>query len=331
MFWLLVACGVLAGAGYALYVFGWPKGPGAETFVEIAPGTGSRAIAAELEGHGVIASRYAFEALRLARGGRLKAGMYRFGQPRTVGEVYRQIERGEVYTLTLTIPEGANLFDVAARVEAAKLGTGAAFLTAARGHVELVRQMDPGAVSLEGYLFPDTYQFAPGTGAEQMLSVMVRRFAVEAAALGMEGDLHRVVTLASLVERETPIEAERPMVASVFLNRLERGMPLETDPTVIYAALLEGRYRGTIYQSDLGAGSAYNTYRHTGLPPGPICNPGAVSLRAAKAPAQTRFLYFVAAGSDPQGKSRFAETLEEHEKNVAAYRQAVRGAARGER
>jgi UPF0755 protein len=126
------------------------------------------------------------------------------------------------------------------------------------------------------------------------------------------------------VERETPIDAERPLVASVMLNRLDRGMALDTDPTVIYAALLAGRYRGTIYQSDLVADSAYNTYKHVGLPPGPICSPGAVSLRAAMAPAKTKYLYFVAAGSDPQGKSRFAETLEQHEKNVAAYRQAMR-------
>ncbi len=323
-FLLLVMCGVLAAAGFWLYAFRWPMGPKAETFVDIVPGMSSRQIGAELEQQGIIASRYAFEVLRLVKGGTLKAGDYRFAEPRTVGAVYEQIERGEVYTLTLTIPEGANLFDVAHRVEAAKLGSYTGFLAAAEKGGPMVHALDPAATSLEGYLFPDTYRFAPHATAEQMLTAMVRRFEQEAAVLGLEGDLHRVVTLASLVERETPIDAERPLVASVMLNRLDKGMALDTDPTVIYAALLAGRYRGTIYQSDLVADSAYNTYKHVGLPPGPICSPGAVSLRAALAPAKTKYLYFVAAGNDPQGRSRFAETLEQHEKNVAAYRRAMR-------
>ncbi len=319
---LLVVCAVLAGFG--LYAFDWPVGPGAETLVEIAPGMSTRQIAALLEKRKIIASRYSFEVLRLVRGGTLKAGVYRFEEPRKPGAVYEQIERGEVYTLTLTIPEGANLFDVAQRVQAAKLGSYGAFLAAAESGGALVRALDPTATSLEGYLFPDTYHFAPQATPAQMLAAMVRRFEQEAAVLGLEGNVHRVVTLASLVERETPIDAERPLVASVLLNRLDRGMALDTDPTVIYAALLAGRYRGTIYQSDLVADSPYNTYRHTGLPPGPICNPGAVSLRAAMAPADTRYLYFVAAGSDPRGRSVFAETLEQHEKNVAAYHRATR-------
>jgi UPF0755 protein len=321
---LIVMLGMLVGAVLGLYVFDWPTGPRAETFVKIAPGMSSRQIAALLEARGVIASRSGFEALRLVRGGTLKAGEYRFDQPQRVAEVYEEIARGEVYTLTLTIPEGANLFDVARRVEAAKLGSYGAFLAAAQRGGSLVHAMDPRARSLEGYLFPDTYHFAPDATTGEMLGAMVRRFAQERALLGLEGDVHRVVTLASLVERETPIDAERPVVASVLENRLTRGMPLETDPTVIYAALLGGRWRGAIYQSDLAAESPYNTYRHVGLPPGPICNPGAVSLRAAMDPARTKFLYFVAAGSDPQGRSRFAETLEEHQRNVAAYRRAMR-------
>lgn len=323
-FLLLVVCGVLAAGAMGLDAFWWPMGPSAETFVDIVPGTSSRQIGVQLEQHGIIANSYAFEFLRLVKGGTLKAGEYRFAERHDVEAVYEQIERGDVYTLTLTIPEGANVFDVAHRVEAAKLGSYAVFLAAAEKGGGLVHALDPKATSLEGYLFPDTYRFAPHATADQMLAAMVRRFEQEAAVLGLEGNLHRAVTLASLVERETPIDAERPLVASVMLNRLDRGMALDTDPTVIYAALLAGRYRGTIYQSDLVAASDYNTYRHVGLPPGPICNPGAVSLRAAMAPAKTKYLYFVAAGSDPQGRSRFAETLEQHEKNVAAYRQAMR-------
>ncbi len=152
-----------------------------------------------------------------------------------------------------------------------------------------------------------------------MLAAMVRRFRQNSASIGLEGDYHRIVTLASLVEKETPVAADRPLVASVLQNRLAKDMPLMTDPTVIYAAMLEKQYRGTIYQSDLKRDSAYNTYRHSGLPPGPICSPGTASLQAAMHPADSHFLYFVA---DPSaaGHSRFAATLEEHERNVTAYR-----------
>ncbi len=324
LFAVVVLLAVLAGAGWLAWLFAWPAGPTRETFVEIAPGTPTRAIARQLRQAGVIASPYGFELLRLVGAGTLKAGEYRFDHPAKVREVYARIARGDVYTVALTIPEGANLFDVAARVEAAKLGSRVAFLKAARSQGRLVARLDPQAVSLEGYLFPSTYRFSRRTTPDEMLRTMVRQFELEAVALGISGDMHRVVTLASLVERETPIPSERPLVASVFDNRLARGMPLETDPTVIYAALLRGGYRGSIHQTDLQFDSPYNTYRHAGLPPGPICNPGLVSLQAALHPAQTGYLYFVAAGADPLGRSRFAATLEEHARNVAAYRAAVR-------
>ena len=155
---------------------------------------------------------------------------------------------------------------------------------------------------------------------------MVRRFRSAAASIGLQANFRKVVTIASLVERETPIPQERPEVASVFFNRLTKGMPLMTDPAVIYGLELENRYRGTIYQSDLHYDTPYNTYKHAGLPPGPICNPGVESLKAAISPAQTKYLYFVAETADPSGHSRFASTLEEHAKNVQAYRQAVRAA-----
>ncbi len=322
----VVLLGVIAGAGWLAWVFAWPAGPAQETFVEIAPGTPTRAIADSLHNEGILASPYGFELLRFATGRSLKAGEYRFDHPAKVTEVFRRIARGDVYTVALTIPEGANLFDIANRVEAAKLGSKAAFLKAEQADTRLVARIDPKATSLEGYLFPSTYRFGRHTTPDEMLRTMVRQFSVEAEALGIAGNTHQLVTLASLVERETPLPQERPLVASVFENRLAKGMPLETDPTVIYAALLRGQYRGTIYQSDLQFDSPYNTYRHAGLPPGPICNPGLVSLRAALHPAQTGYLYFVAAGADPLGHSRFAATLEQHQKNVAAYRAAVRSA-----
>lgn len=294
--------------------------------MEILPGTPTMQIAAELKQQGLIRSKYAFEAARLAKGGTLKAGEYRFAHPAKMAEVYDRLERGDVYTLTVTIPEGSNLFDIAQRIETAKLGTKEKFLAEARAKVSLIADLDPGAISLEGYLFPDTYHFARRSTPQQMLTAMVKRFRQEAAALGLRSNYHRVVTVASLVERETPVDEERPLVASVFENRLAKEMPLATDPSVIYAALLNGRYRGTIYASDLQADSPYNTYRYAGLPPGPICNPGMASLKAAMKPARTDYLYFVAASADPSGKSRFSTTLEEHAHAVQEYRKSLREA-----
>lgn len=303
-----------------------PIGPSAEMFVEIPAGTATRQIAALLKQKGLIRSELVFDAMHVIKGGTLKAGEYRFDHPAKMDEVYTRLRRGDVYTISVTIPEGSNLFDIAQRIAAAGIGSKDAFLTAARTNVNLIADLDPQASSLEGYLFPDTYRFSHGTSALKMQQAMVERFREEAALLGLQEDDHRVVTLASLVERETPVPEERPLVASVFVNRLAKGMPLMTDPSVIYAALLEGRYRGTIYASDLQADSAYNTYKHAGLPPGPICSPGADSLKAAMHPAQTNYLYFVAASADPSGKSRFSATLEEHAHDVAAYRKALREA-----
>jgi UPF0755 protein len=155
---------------------------------------------------------------------------------------------------------------------------------------------------------------------------MVRRFRQAAAQVGLTGNVHKVVTVASLVERETAVDAERPMVASVFENRLAKNMPLMTDPSVIYGLELQRQWRGSIYASDLKRDTPYNTYVHTGLPPGPVANPGIPSLRAAMDPAQTNYLYFVAAGENPQGKSMFAATLEEHNRNVDGYRHALKKA-----
>ena len=328
LFALLVLAVFLAAGAWSWWLFARRAGPHTETFIDIAPGTPTRAIADQLARAGIIDSPYGLMALRMVEGGTVKAGEYRFDHPARVGEVYSRLARGDVYTIALTIPEGANLFDVAARVAAAKLGAGAAFLSAAKKQTALIARLDPHASTLEGYLFPATYRFGRRATDTEMLRAMVRQFEVEAAVLGLTpADAHRVVTLASLVERETPIPSERPLVASVFVNRLAQGMPLETDPTVIYAALLRGDYRGAIYGSDLRTESPYNTYLHAGLPPGPICNPGLVSLRAALHPPRTEYLYFVAAGSDPLGHSRFAATLAEHRRNVEAYRAAMRGAA----
>jgi UPF0755 protein len=319
---LLVLLLLVAGAWFLFA----PTGPHLETFVEIAPGTSSRGMGRLLEERGIIRSRYAFDIARMVRRGTLKAGEYRFDRPANVFAVYDRLRRGDVYYRVVTVPEGYNLFDVAAAVEAAQLTTHDAFLTAAHQDTALIRDLDPKATSLEGYLYPDTYRFQRTDTPATMLRAMVKRFRQEAAQIGLTGDAHRVVTLASLVEKETPVASDRPRVASVMENRLRINMPLMTDPTVIYAAMLDNHYRGTIYQSDLARDSAYNTYKHFGLPPGPICNPGAASLQAALHPASSDYLYFVA---DPaaSGHSRFAKTLEEHQRNVAAYRQAQRASS----
>jgi UPF0755 protein len=321
-FLLLLLLLLALGAG-AWFLFA-PAGPHLETFVEIAPGTSSTGMGRLLEERGIIRSRYAFEIVRMMKHGTLKAGEYRFDRPASVFAVYDRLRRGDVYYRVVTVPEGYNLFDIATAVEAAQVATRDDFLAAAHKDTVLIGDLDPTATSLEGYLYPDTYRFQRTDTPMTMLGAMVKRFRQEAAQIGLSGDVHRTVTLASLVEKETPVAGDRPLVASVMENRLRINMPLMTDPTVIYAAMLENRFRGTIYQSDLQRDSAYNTYRHPGLPPGPICSPGAASLKAALHPATTAYLYFVA---DPgaSGHSRFATTLEEHQRNVAAYRQAQRG------
>jgi UPF0755 protein len=226
-----------------------------------------------------------------------------------------------VYTIALTVPEGYNIFDIAAAVEKAGLGTSERFLAAERSDTALIADLSPHPQSLEGFLFPDTYRFSRHATAQQMLATMVRRFRQEAAKLALPDgpEAARVVTLASLIEKEVKADSERPLVAGVFQNRMAAGMTLATDPTVIYAALLAGRWRGTIYKSDLESGSPYNTYRHKGLPPGPIANPGEAALKAAMHPAATDYLYFVA---DAQGHSRFSVDLREHSEQVQAYRTA---------
>jgi UPF0755 protein len=325
---LLVALVVAAVAAWAIYV---PIGPAAgtsddaATYVDIAPGTGTRAIATQLEKAGVLRSRFAFDLLRAVKGGKLMAGEYRFNRPATATEVYARMVRGDVYTIAVTIPEGYNIFEIAQAVEAAGLGSREAFLAAERSQTALIADLSPQATSLEGYLFPDTYRFSRHATPEQMVGAMVRRFRQVAAQLGLtpggSGNVTaRTVILASLVEKEVSHDGERALVAGVFVNRLAQGIPLATDPSVIYAALLEGRYRGAIYASDLQSDSPYNTYRRAGLPPGPICNPGIAVLKASLAPARTGFLYFVA---DAQGHSLFSATLKEHTQQVQSYRRAL--------
>ena len=319
---LLLLLLLIAGAG--AYVVYTPYGPSTETFVDIAPHTGTSAIAAQMERAGIIRSRYGFDLLRFQKPGTLKAGEYRFDHPVTMPEVYARLIQGDVYTQSLTIPEGYNIFDIAAAVEAAGFAKRDDFLAAERQHTELIAQWVPlntHPASLEGYLFPDTYRLSRHATPLQILTTMTHRFRQATAQLGLAEaqNIPQTVIMASLIEKEVGVADERPLVAGVFINRLARSMPLATDPTVIYAALLDNNWRGTIYASDLKSPSPYNTYKHAGLPPGPICNPGLAALRAALNPTKTGYLYFV---SDAAGHTRFSVDLKEHDAQVQAYRNA---------
>jgi UPF0755 protein len=324
---LILLAALAAGAGWYLVVT--PYGPTAETYVTIGQGASAGAIGRKLEAAGVVRSRYLFQLVRWVKRSKLKAGVYLFDHPAPVTEVYARIARGDIAAKVVTVPEGANIYDIAARVEEAGLASRQEFLDAAMSKKDLVADIDPTAPSLEGYLFPDTYRFAPKTPAGQIVETMVKQFRVVAGQLGLKENVHRTVTIASLVERETAVDADRPLVASVFVNRLAKKMPLGTDPAVIYGLERIGLWRGTIYASDLKRDTPYNTYLHAGLPPGPVANPGLPSLRAALNPPHSNYLYFVAASTNAQGHSLFAATLAEHNRNVAEYRRAQQEA--GER
>ena len=295
-----------------------------QSFVEIERGMSSRAIAETLAERGLVRSPWAFLAVRAVHPrARLQAGEYRFGTVQSPSEIFGKISRGDVFYELLTIPEGSSTFDVAALLE--RGGTIAAddFLKAA-SDASSIRDLDSGAPNLEGYLFPSTYRVTHATTAAQLCHMMTTEFRKQWQLLGGNApDAHRIVTLASLVEKESALPNERPLIARVFANRLRLQMPLQCDPTTVYAAMLENRYRGVIRKSDLASPNAYNTYTHTGLPPGPIANPGAQSLAAALKPADVNYLYFVAKPGN-SGSQEFSTTLAEHNLAVERYRKAVR-------
>ena len=322
---LLLLLVLVAGAGYLYYSITLPfAGFDKETFVDIPSGTSTRGIARLLEENGVIRSQWAFLAARVVEpGAKLKAGEYRFGAPASALEVFGRIARGDIFYYELRVPEGSNQFDIAASLEQLGLMKAADFLKVSASP-SMIHDLAPEAPSLEGYLFPATYRLTRHTSAKQIAKDMTDRFRRAWKELGPPGvPVNRTVTLASLVEKETGVAADRPAVASVFENRLARNMTLDCDPTTIYAALLENRYRGTIYRSDLNSTNSYNTYKHAGLPPGPIANPGVAALKAALAPTNTDYLYFVAA-PDGSGKHNFSSSLEQHNAAVRAYRSGLK-------
>lgn len=318
-----VSIGIVLVLGAALGSLVLPyQGFRGETFVTIERGSGTPAIADALRQAGVIRYSWQFLLARIVEpSARLQAGEYRFGSPASVSTVINRIAAGDVYYFDVTVPEGSNMFDIAQELDSQGILQGENFLKAA-SDPGLIRDLDPDAPSLEGYLFPSTYRLSHSTTAAALAKMMTAEFRRQWKKLGAN-DVHHVVTLASLVEKETGVPAERPLVAGVFENRLMKKMALDCDPTTIYAALLDHRFRGTIHRSDLNSTNPYNTYQNAGLPPGPIANPGAESLKAAAHPAQTDYLYFVA---KPEGGSHtFSSTLEQHEKAVRSYRHGKPG------
>jgi UPF0755 protein len=301
------------------------KGFQNDVYLDFPKGTSTGQMADQLAKAGVIRYSWQFLAARALRpSATLQAGEYRFKDTASTPDVFDRISRGDVFYYEITVPEGKNLFDVTAVVEQSGLIKGSDFLRAA-ADTKLIEDLDPQAITLEGYLFPSTYRITRRTTAEHLARQMVGEFRKEWKAV--TGDkqpppkVHDLVTLASLVEKETGNPSERPTVASVYANRLRIGMKLDCDPTTIYAAMLEDRYHGTIHRSDLASRNAYNTYTHAGLPPGPIANPGLASLKAALSPAQTDYLYFVAKG-DGSGSHHFSSDYAAHERAVQEYRRA---------
>ena len=325
---LLVALG--AGAAYfslTLQYGGFRK----PVIVDFPRGTSAAAMADELAASGVIRYSWQFLAIRALRPqARLQAGEYQFAEPASAFRVYDRIARGDVFFYELAVPEGSNIFDIAASIDRFDFLKGADFLHAARDPA-MIHDLAPRAPTLEGYLFPSTYRITRRTTVKQICQMMTGLFRKQWREIRKQdaSDVNAIVTLASLVEKETAVPQERPLVASVFTNRIRRGMALDCDPTTIYAAMLEERYQGAIYRSDLANPNQYNTYRHAGLPPGPIANPGTASLKAALEPAHTDALFFVAK-ADGSGGHQFSNTIDEHNRAVQQYRHHVKKAPSSE-
>ena len=324
---LLLIAAIGAGAGWLDSQISRPyRGHRPEkVFVDIPHGSSRWQIAGILREDDVVRNRLAFTLFSYWHFRRpIQAGEYYFDQPVNTREVFWKMARGRIYVRTILVPEGWTSFEIAEEIQEQGICDREQFL-AATHETSLISGMAPQAHSLEGFLFPSTYEFTRHNSCEEVAKRMVENFkavwdSIKPADLQtLPGGLTplQIVTLASLVERETPDREERPLVAGVFYNRLRKRVPLQCDPTVQYALALEGQLVKDVKPKDLKVDSPYNTYTHTGLPPGPIANPGEASLRAALAPEVTDYLYFVA---NDKGGHFFAKTLAEHDRNVKRLR-----------
>lgn len=313
----------VAAGGYFWYLVTQPyQGFQGAKILDFPRGTSTFEMSQLLQSEGVVRSARMFQVARyISPGAHLQAGEYKFDTPASVMDVMRKIARGDTFYYELVVPEGSNIFDIAELIKGLKIFPAERFLEVARSP-KLIEDFDPQAPSLEGYLFPDTYRVNRQTTPASLCRTMIHRFRERWNKLNTRADMHRIVTLASLVEREAHLPGDRPLIASVFRNRLSVGMKLDCDPTTVYAALVEGRYHGTIHRSDLESENAYNTYVHPGLPPGPVANPGIGSIEAALNPAHTDFLFFVAK-ADGSGGHNFSSSLSQHSAAVESYHRNV--------
>lgn len=296
--------------------------PGPSVIVEI-PHASAQEVLRILEERGIVrASPFGrFYLLLTGQATGLRAGEYLFEGPMTAPQVFDKLIRGEVYYHKVTIPEGLRSAEIFSTFERSGFGTEEGFREAFLD-VGPIAGLDPEATDLEGYLYPDTYHLVKGTTAREAVSQMVAHHQAlwvpewtdRARQLGLS--VRDAVTLASLIEKETSREEERGLVSSVFHNRLRKGMRLQCDPTIIYALAMRNRYRGRITRSDLALDSRYNTYVYSGLPPGPIANPGRQAIRAALYPDETEYLYFVSMNT---GRHTFSTNLRDHSRAVHKY------------
>ena len=294
-----------------------------EAQIFVSRGQSAREIAGMLEKGGVISSARLFRwYLRyLGDGYFLQTGEYRFQGPLNVIQVVEKLHRGEVHRYKITLPEGLSLAEVAERLESEGFGKKDKFLQLA-AEPSLISDLDPEAEDLEGYLYPETYYFTFDADEEEILRTLTNAFRTlwtvqrqrQSEELGLS--LRQTLSLASLIEKEAALAAERPLISAVFHNRLQRNMRLECDPTVIYAVQRVKKFDGIIHQSDLELDSPYNTYKYAGLPPGPIANPGRDSIDAALHPAPVKHLYFVARND---GSHFFSSNYRDHHRAVLAY------------
>ena len=291
-----------------------------QTF-EVRKGATTEQILAGLERAGILRDSFVpvlyVKAIR--RDLRPKAGVYDFRGELSPLEVLDRLGRGDSLLLQVTVREGLDRFAIATLMSAQKLGSESDWLELT-ADPSLIEDIAPEATSLEGYLFPDTYRFSPGTApgviVEEMVKNFRRQFGEELAYIRTGLSVHETVTLASIVETEAQLQSERPLIASVYRNRLVKRMLLQADPTVIYAMKLAGTWNGNIRKDDLKMSSPYNTYARPGLPPGPIASPGLASLRAAANPAASELLYFFAKND---GSHVFSKSLDEHNRSVVIY------------
>jgi UPF0755 protein len=322
-FLLTAALALFLASSWLMWELNRPyKSPGEPKYFTVQKGERTGPILDRLSAEGIVKKRF---YLKMAYAitfphPKLKAGVYLFDKPLSPMEVLRKLKKGEGILLKVTLREGLTIEESAKELSAV-LGTEENYLEV-MNNPELIRDLDPEANNLEGYVFPETYIFAPFTPEKSVVKTIVDSFKDWWEKTGKGGSgrsIRNTMILASIVEKESAFEPERPTIAGVFINRLKLGMPLQSDPTVIYALQRRGLYTGRIMKDDLGFSDPFNTYVNKDLPPAPICSPGKSAIISVLQPERHRYLYFVARGND-RGEHQFSVTLDQHNQAVADYR-----------